>query len=79
MFKEYYPIKPVDKRYDHEMSILMTFQTSKVTYNNSYIEIDLPEEISINSGFDPSEIDSVDNVTLGYHQAYYKEIPCIII
>lgn len=25
MFKEYYPIKPVDKRYDFEMSILMTF------------------------------------------------------
>lgn len=25
MFKEYYPIKPADKRYDHEMSILFTF------------------------------------------------------
>jgi|LauGreDrversion4_2_1035121.scaffolds.fasta_scaffold200284_3 hypothetical protein len=67
MFKEYYPIRPVDKNYDYEMSLLMTFQTSKVTYNNTYLEIDLPEEISINSGFDPAEVDLVNNLTLAQY------------
>jgi hypothetical protein len=45
----------------------MTFQTSKVTYNNTYLEIDIPEEISINSGFDPAEVDLVNNLTLAQY------------
>ena len=42
------------------MSILFEFQTSKITYNNSFLEIDLPDEIEINSGFDPGELDKID-------------------
>jgi hypothetical protein len=70
-FKEQYPFD-LNNKYPNEMSILFEFQTSKITYNNSFLEIDLPDEIEINSGFDPGELDKIDPKDLYEYQAYFK-------
>lgn len=57
----------------------MTFQTSKVTFRGSYIEVDIPDEIELNSPFKPIEVDLVDPGSLYEDQAFFKELPCMLI
>jgi hypothetical protein len=78
MFKEYYP-PDLNGTYPNVYSILITFSTQKYSYRNSYVEVEIPSEIEMNSPFKAIEVDLLDPGLMNDYQAYYKELPCMIV
>jgi hypothetical protein len=49
-FKAYYPYD-IKGEYNNPMALQVHFQNYKTVYSLSYLEIDIPEEIILNSNF----------------------------
>lgn len=59
LLKEYYPDDPNRLKYPYDKSLLIIFQTSKLTFNNSYMEIDIPQEVKIHNDFKISDLEKI--------------------
>jgi hypothetical protein len=77
-FKAWYP-PDLNSTYPNPYSLLITFQTNKATFRGSYLDIDIPNEININSPFKPKSVDLVDPGSLNDFQAYFEELPCMVV